>query len=443
VTAPHFLKNAAFYGNPVYPFAQGTFASHPTVPNAPYLVEWILKDYKFRPHHGLVQTVGEALGLALAWPVSAHYSFSQDVPDGGALFTLCLPIAFFVRGRRRLWLGMATGLGALFAWAMVFRVDRHIQGFMPILAASTAAVLTRAWELGGVARAGIAALVGLQVVWGGDAPFYGARERFVAAFDILRASHDGKPGARFAKARPSYRKIADALPADARVLLHEVKPSLGIDRDVILDTPGRQGLVSYAGVRGLRGLHELYRSLGVTHLLWRPGARAASTRQEDVLFSDYVLRYGAHPKRFADKRLVEIPSEPPPEDHSYKVLALGLKGYKDGLYPVEAMTTYEAIPPPPADTHEVYAKPERRFPKDLAAQIELANAADAVCVAESFDGGSRALEAALDARFELAAQHGTFAIYVVRRRDAPEEPGDKPSDKPGEPSGPADVEDDR
>ena len=101
---------------------------------------------------------------------SPHYSFTHDVPSGGALFTLCLPLPLAIRGPRALWLGFAAGLGALFAWAMIFRVDRHLQTFMPLLAATTAAVLARAWELGGRARAGLLVLVGLQVIWAGDAP---------------------------------------------------------------------------------------------------------------------------------------------------------------------------------------------------------------------------------------------------------------------------------
>jgi hypothetical protein len=423
VTAPHFLKNWAYYGNPVYPFLQDVLGGHPTHRKASYLFEWIFKDYVWRPHGGLLQNVRQSLGLLLSWSIAPHYSFTNQVPDGGALFTLCLPILFALPTARRILLGYGAGMACLFAWAMVFRVDRHIQSFMPLLAAATAAVLVRAWELGTVARVGLVPLVGLQVLWSGDAPFYGGRERLVATTDMIASTYDGKAGTRFASFQAAERALGASLPADARVLLHELKPSLGIDRDVVLDVAGRQGLIFYEDVHGPRGLHELYRSLGITHLVRLPDWRPAATKQAEVLFSDYVHRYAGTRRTFIDREVATLAREPPPPDHPYKVLSLGLAGYADGLYAVEAMNTYETVLPAPG-THETYAPPEQALPSDPAAQAALAEVADAVCVGAEHHLDPL-VQSELEAGFEVAANHSTFAIHVRRGG-----PGGKPAGPP-------------
>jgi hypothetical protein len=40
-----------------------------------------------------------------------------------------------------------------------------------------------------------------------------------------------------------------------------------------------------------------------------------------------------------------MPASPPPPEAPYQVLAIGLPGYKDGLYPVESLSTCETLPP--------------------------------------------------------------------------------------------------
>jgi hypothetical protein len=416
VFSPQLLKNAIFYQNPVYPFAQDFFPSRPTTPGAAYLYEWLFKDWTWRPHGGLLQTVGEAAGLSFSWSFVPHYSFfTHNAPDGGSLFTLCLPMVLALRSPRRIWLGYAASMGALFAWGMIFRVDRHLQTFMPLLWATTAAVLVRAWELGALARAGIAILVGLQVVWGGDAIFYSGHDRIQSAMDLIRSGYEGKAASRFDGFRANERAIGASLPRDAKVVLHMYRPNLGIDRDLVLDWAGQQALIFYEGVHGPQSLYDYYRARGVTHLLWIPGRRPAVTKQEDVLFSDFVHRFGKDRRRFGNEELVALPADPPPPDAPYRVLALGLSGYADGLYPVEAMKTYEDIPSTPK-THETFPPPETPLPLDGAARAALAEGASAVCLGERFHPDP-ALKSRLDTLFEPAASYPkSFAILVRRTR---------------------------
>ena len=94
------------------------------------------------------------------------------------MFTLSLPLLLFLhlfsRDARRLWLGALLALAAVFTWALTYWVDRNLQGVTPALIAITAAILVRAWEVGWHARAGVAALVLVQIGWGGNIYFQGA-----------------------------------------------------------------------------------------------------------------------------------------------------------------------------------------------------------------------------------------------------------------------------
>src|SRR4030095_7047973 len=105
----------------------------------------------------------------------------------------------------------------------------------------------------------------------------------------------------------------------AKILLHNFRMNLGIDRDVLLDWPGQQALVSYEGLKSPRALYDYWRSLGVTHLLHVPSHRPTQTKQDDILFGDFVSHYAQTPRRFGALELVTLPPAPPPApDHPYK-----------------------------------------------------------------------------------------------------------------------------
>lgn len=435
VSSPHFLKNLAFYRNPVYPFAQDIFTrSTPTTPNASYLFEWLFKDYNWRPDGTLLQNIGSSLRLCFTFSFEPHYSFTHGVPNTGSLFTLTLPFLFFLRAPRRLWLGAIAGLGALFLWAMTFRVDRHLQTFIPLLVASTAAVLVRSWDMGWLARIGLIPLVALQVIWGGDAFVYSGQSRIKAAIDLLRSGYEGKrkDSERFT-ARSDFKAIGEALPKDAKVILHHYRPNLGIDRDIYLDWAGQQGLILYEGLHGPRGIYDYWRSLGMTHILHLPGHHIAPTVHEDVIFNHFINRYGKGRRRFGGIELVEIPAEPPPPDAPYFVLAAGIGGYKDGLYPVESMKTYDGMP----KAMHKYAPPEVPLPRDAEAQKALLARATAV-VQGAKPGLDPTVKAAIDAEFSSVASYARGYTVLVRKSGAatpaPQGPAPRAPGPEGEPT---------
>ncbi|MFO0763133.1 MAG: hypothetical protein U0359_42240, partial [Byssovorax sp.] len=430
VSSPHFLKNLVFYKNPVYPFAQDVFThSTPTTPNASFLFEWLFKDYNWRPHGTLIENIGSSLRLCFTFSFEPHYSFTHNVPNAGSLFTLTLPFLLFLKAPKRLAWGAAASLGALFLWAMTFRVDRHLQTFVPILAASTAAVLVRTWDMGWLARAGLIPLVALQVIWGGDALVYSGYSRIKSSLDLIRSGYEGKRknSERFTF-RNDFKAIGEALPKDAKVILHHYRPNLGIDRDIFLDWAGQQGLFLYEGLHGPRDLYDTWKARGMTHILHLPGRHIAPTLHEDVIFNHFINRYGKGKRRFGGIEMVEIPDVPPPPDAPYFVITTGVAGYRDGLYPVEALKTYEAMP-----RHMLkYPPPEVLLPKDAEGQKALLDRATAVV-----EGGKSALDpsvkSAVDQGFSAVASYARGYTVLVRKGAGSSAPA---SPAPHLPSGP-------
>jgi hypothetical protein len=345
VTAPHFGTNLAYHSNPFYPLLQDWFtASHPTIPQAPMLVRELLMDWNWKPTGTLPRRIADSLALLFTFAFTPHYSFSQQVPVFGFAFTLALPLLFAVRGGRRLWIGAFASLGALFCWANTVRVDRNLQTFLPLLVATTAAILVRAWRVGTLARIGVGTLVLAQVVWAGDLWFQSS-DRVAAAMTLIRSGFEGRAASRFAGVSSDYLALDRALPKDAVVLLHHSHPSLGINRPIFLDWVGFQGSIDYRQFANERSFYDRLRKLGITHVVYLPGEQAAPSRQEDVILHSLGLNYGGNKTRLGTFEFYKLPDVPPPERGSLQVLAIGLPGYADGLYDVTQLGVCQNLPP--------------------------------------------------------------------------------------------------
>jgi hypothetical protein len=324
------------------------------------------------------------------------------------LFTLLLPGILFVPARRSLGIAVTIAAGALMTWCLTFNVDRNLQTFLPVLVCVTAALLVKLWRVGWLVRVGLIPLVGLQLVWGADAPFYSGHDRIESSMQLIRSGFEGHAKSRFDGYRSGFVAVGKALPRNAKVVLHTHHLSLGIDRDVLQDWAGFQGLITCAYAHTPRQLYDYYRSLGITHLLEQPPVRPASTKQEEVLFDVLVERYGVPTGHFAGLRLTALPSKPPPVEAPYQVLCLGLSGYADGLYPIETLTTNEHLP----SQVQRYNSPRR--PATSAELDELLAAASAVLVRGS---GELVAEARpkVSAEFELVRTQLDVSVYVRRR----------------------------
>lgn len=403
------VRNWIFYRDPVYPLALHVFThARPTTPHAAFYVESLYKGYGWRPHGGLWHRLQNACQIFATFSFKPHYSFTKNWPDFGGLFTFSLPLLLFIGRRPRIWLGALAASAGVFVWAAIYYVDRNLQCMVPLLVAVTCAILIRAWQLGWLARAGIVPLVALQLIWGGDALFYSQRSRIDSAMKLISSGYDGRrKGERFEYGK-AWRDINRALPPDATLVIHNLRRTLGIKARVWEDMPGQQGKILYEGLRSPRELYDYYRKLGVTNLLHIPGARPICSKHDDTLFNAFINTRAVTHRRFGGYELLTLTNLPPPGDHPWKVAALGLRGYRDGLYGIVQMQVYECLP----RDMQHYPHPVEAMPRDPAAVAALFGKADAVVV------GRRARLTTPErnnlATFRRIASYADHTIYMRR-----------------------------
>jgi hypothetical protein len=406
LSAPHFLKNWIFYRNPVYPFMMDVFSGSRPLPDIPHQ----LADESWRPKGSFLVKLWAAIDMTFRFSFVPHYSFTKGFPVMGSLFTLLLPTLPFLRGQRRLWLGALMSLAAILTWASTYLIDRQAQIFVPMLAAVTGAMILRAWELGRIARVGLVALIGIQLVWAGDSLFFSGPERLFDAVNLIRSGYEGNARSRFHRYMAAEVAVSKRLPAGSVVLFHNSRLSLGINHKVLQDLAGFQGLISYRGVKTPRDVYDLYRSHGVTHILHQRGVWVAFSKQEEVLFLAFIDRFAGGVFHEGGYEVIEMPKVSPPAQSPYRVLALGLTGYADGVYPIEAMSVIEPIP----DPHRSWPSPAVAATPTSAAMPEVIDPVNAAVIGAGVQLPP-ALDSALREKFQNQLSYGgRFTVYLRR-----------------------------
>lgn len=342
VVFPHFLKNTIYYGNPVYPFLMDVFPSRPSVPDGALLLKHGLQPEA--PSGSLFKRFAGSLKVLTTVPLLPRNVW----PDGGfSLFVALAPAVIWLRNCRALRVFASLGLGALIVWGMVLPYTRYLEAFTPVLAAGLGALLVLLWRQGFIARLGLVPLVSLQTLWVLDGTFTDYSFFTVqASLDLIhKAVKSGSKGV-FDSYRRGYREVGESLPKNAKVVLHTSGPSLGIDRDISMDSMGFQGLIDYRTMRTPRDVYDRFRALGFTHTIHEPHGYPSPTFQEDVLFHALVFRYGVDQRLIADTFYVAgLPSTPPPREAPWQVLCVNLPNYSSGLYPVEELQVWTELPP--------------------------------------------------------------------------------------------------
>lgn len=407
LTAPHFLKNWIFYRNPLYPFMTEIFAgSRPRQPDSPTLITYLLTGDSTIPRGPFFRIITNAVKLAFT------FSFREHSALVGSLFILLLPTLPFLRGRRRLWIGIVFSLIALITWAFTYPVTRYLQCIFPIIAGVTIAMIIRAWELGTFARLGLVALVGFQIALGGDVPYCSGKERMDDALKLIRSGREGRFKTRFDHYLRAQLAVDRRLPSDAVVLFHNTRLSLGVNRTVLQDLPGFQGLIDYRSVKTPRELCQLYRSYGITHIIRDRGTGPTLSKQEEVLFTAFLARYA--PDKFTawEYEVIALPGELPPQEPPYRALLLGLGNYADGVYPVDALGIYEPLP----ERFKEWPIPAQSVAPGSAGLPEVIDHVNAVVVA-SATAPSLGLQTALRENFmEALSLSDSFTVWI--RRDS-------------------------
>lgn len=347
LTSPHWLKNWVWYGDPLFPNLHRVFKPAAWEPDLGrhYDLWSTWQGKSWTPAGSTGQRLRDTFGALFTFSFVPHdwKTFHGKVPVFGSLFTLSMLLLVFLRRTRRTWaLVLATHIG-VFLWYWTLHQDRYLQLLLPWMAAVVAATLHLAWRAGIAARVLTSALVGLQIVWGGDVYFMHARSEGgpAAALKLLGEARSGKyderlamPGALFELGR------AKELPADARVLLHEHNPRLGLWRPVIGDMAGWQFGLRYDLAEGPAEVDAALRKLGVTHIVSRPNkSRRTDSLGADLRFFDYLARDAGRVKAWREFVLYRLPASPPTYRPNDVVAYLGCgKVYQPGLHPMRALT---------------------------------------------------------------------------------------------------------
>jgi hypothetical protein len=404
-TAPHWLANVVWHGNPVYPMARKLFPTHPLVPG------WAGTelDHQFELYGTLGQKVAASAGAMFAFSFIPHdwYVFHGEVPVFGFLFTLTLPVLLLARGAARPRVLAAAAMLGVFIWFWTYHEDRYLQSLLPWMVGATAAALALAWASGRVARAGVVLLVALQLVWGNDVPWLPTHAvshevPAIRAMRLLSSTYRGDLQGRFTFGT-GYEELDRTLPRDAYVLLHEEYMRLGLNRRAIQDSLRLQAGIDYAQLGSPARVHDHLKGIGATHLVWGP----SSVNHEvpisgELVFWDYALRYGEDRHSVGTFTVATIPARRPPEsDQAGLATYVGCDAVRTvPLSEIDATVTANGSNGPPA------------------ADLEAAIAAAEFVVAKA---ACQTRATSLLGPFEQAPSWGDVTLWV-RRSGAPPAP---------------------
>jgi hypothetical protein len=399
VTAPHWLKNWIWYGDPMFPILRNHLAVRPWNPDAEKQIK--LLEYMWHPAgatwDGLEETVRAM--FTFSFVPNDWYVLHRDVPVFGSLFTLTIPCLPFLRRTRRIvWL-YAGSMAAVFVWYWFSHFDRFLQVALPWMAAATAGCLVRIWEAGSLARVAVAPLVALQLVWGGDVPFF-RTHNMISDSPIRRVSEFLASGFEQVQDRLEvYRPletVGRTIPRRSVVLAHEVVRMLGIDRNWVTDV--YQTRLSYARLRTPAAIHRELASLGVTHLVWRDSSLRFDSLASDLAFLGFATRHTIDRRVVGEFTVGRLASEPPAvvdADPDVALLGCGAP-YRKGWYKLSELTLEPDDPGP-----------------GPAAEKPLDDAADAFGHADMIVIDTACgIQARPDATFTLASKRGTQLLYL-------------------------------
>lgn len=373
-TSPHWLKNWVFYGDPLFPYLNGIFHPVRWVPDTGRIfAEWSTRQtQKWVPTGTLSEKLTESAKAMLNFSFTPHDwpSFHGKVPVFGSLFTLSLLLLPFLAKTRRTWaLSAATHLG-VFIWFWTMHQDRYLQVLLPWMAAVVASTVSLAFRSGLTGKVAVSALVLFQIVWGLDAYLIPAHAMTRASplsttTELLSKGYKKQYEERFRMSGTLFEIGASKeLPANARVLLHEQNPRLGLWRPIVVDVAGSQFGLRYELHDSAAALDDALRDLGVTHILSRGKAKVGmDCLGADLRFFAYVERNATLVRRWGEMRLSALPSTRPEATGPSTVLYLGCGKYYDrGLHRLSTLSVRDA---------QVQKKPpRRRADKPATAELE-------------------------------------------------------------------------
>lgn len=363
-SSPLWLTNLIWHGDPVYPILNKYLHVRPWTTESAYRLKWAYEEANmWQPPHNFT-------GLLISLKALATFSFVPNdwarfhgsTPVFGSLFTLLLPSLVFARARGRLWAVVAWVHFSILCWFWVHHQDRYLQGVLPLMTAATAAAIVAIWRLGMTAKSALAALVALQVVWGGDVYFFQthamAKSPLKKSIDLLSAGFERDYDRRFA-VQNGFQAVGAVLPKHARVVVHDENSHLGLEAQSIMDRFPFEYGISYGLQATPRDVYELYRSLGATHVLWTGKSKGTDSLAGDIMFFDFVQHHTKDLGSPGGMHLGQMPDGPPSEPFNDTVAVFSCPGsYPNGLYRVQDLR----VPVYGPESRHFPAEPPRALP---------------------------------------------------------------------------------
>jgi len=345
LTSPHWLKNFAWYGDPFYPVLYKHLAVHPWTVDSPNRFEFGYKGAHWVPKPGRAGWLDSLKVLfTFSFVPNDWVRFHGKVPVFGSLFTLSLACLPFLGKRPRLWALFASVHLGIFIWYWTHHQDRFLQAAMPWMAAGTAATFALIWQVGRSARVALGALVGLQIVWGGDVYFIPGHAMSklpqISVMELFSEGYKRNYQKRFHVFSP-FSDIGLALPRGARVLVHDMHLRVGLGAAAVSDASAHQGGISYGRLKSAREVYDLLSGLGVTHIVRDyTKSTGVDTLAGDLRFFEFISRHTKEVKRASLLSLLAMPAAPPPAEPGSDVVAIldCSRGYHTGLYHLSALT---------------------------------------------------------------------------------------------------------
>lgn len=359
LTAPHWLKNWCWYGDPLYPVLHRHMNPRPWVLEGP--LWYAMYDVESWSVKGPL-----AVKLQAVWRGLREYSyglynwadFHGTFPIVGSLFTFGLVALPFLRGTRRLLALIAAGHVGIAVWALMFAHDRYLQPLIPYMAAAIAAMAILVHRTGRVARVGLWLLGGVQLVWGLDMVFWPlhkmtGKSGMALASDFFGQAYQKQFEPR-TKPFEDYARIGESLPDGSKILLHHEHVRLGLKHRTIWDWPHFQFGISYGSFGSSRDLHRWLRENGVTHVVYQ-GERiyGDDSIAGDLIFHTYVKQHLIRVHSISGRTVGELPEEAPDAERP-TVFYFGCgAGPASGLYRLPDLSAspltapgFPAKPPP-------------------------------------------------------------------------------------------------
>jgi hypothetical protein len=342
LTTPHWLKNLIWHGDPLYPILHRYLKVRPWNDEGDFFFA-VYQEQQFVPT-GTLQHKLIGMLKALYDHSYALYNWSDfhgHYPVFGSLFTFSLVALPFLRGTGRTWALVALTHLGIVVWYWVSNAERYLQCLLPWMAAAVAGIGILAWRSGWPARLGVVGLAGLQLVWGSDMIFWPLHRMTgkspVGLANDFFARGYGNGGESRTKPFEDFAALGRGLPPRSKVLVHHEHLHLGLGTMVVSDSTRMAYGINYGALGSPAAVHALFRSYGITHVVWEPRAiYGDESVAGDLVFHTYAASW-QNVGKSGSRHVAALPAEAPePREATAFVFYCG-GSYTSGLYPLSAL----------------------------------------------------------------------------------------------------------